>query len=151
MPATSSPLPPPPAMPAAAYASRTGPRALSRAADFYALATPYDQSNINDDHGRPGREDYSVLLLAPAALTLTVTAPAWTGPWTPRTAGTATTATSQRAARRTGTTATPTSVRTARRTGTATTPASVRAARRTGTTATATSTWASRITGTATT
>ena len=133
------------------WGTRISAKALSRERSFFALATPYVETNANDDHGRPGREDYSILLLAPDTIDETVTQPAWTGPWITRRSGTATTATSVRATRRPGTTTTATSVRATRRTGTTTTATSARATRRTGTTTTATSAWASRRTGTATT
>jgi len=64
-----------------AWGTRISAKALSRERAFFALAVPYVESNINDDHGRPGREDYSILLLVPDTIDETVTQPAWTGPW----------------------------------------------------------------------
>lgn len=133
-----------------AWTNRLAAKALSRNRDFYGIARPYIETNANDDHGRPGREDYSVLLLAPASVTLTVTQPPYTGPWTTRASGDATTATTVWASRRTGSTTTATMSWTTRASGSETTSIMAWGPRRTGTTTTATAAWINRRTGTAT-
>lgn len=73
----------------ATWRTLLGPRTRSRLR--YLTARPaYVPSNVNDDHGRPAREDCSVLLLpAPAEpLEHVVTAPRWAGPWRVLRAGT---------------------------------------------------------------
>jgi hypothetical protein len=125
-------------------------RILTRAQDWPALAVPYDQSNINDDHGRDGRRDYSVLLLAAEVMTLTVTAAAWGGPWTTRRTGTLA-VDSAWTARRQASLTTPVSAWAARRPGTGTTATAGWAARRSDTITTNASAWATRREGTGTT
>jgi hypothetical protein len=48
-------------------------RQPSRVENYYALAPAFVPSNVNDDHGRRGRKDYSVLLLAPDMVSLAPT------------------------------------------------------------------------------
>lgn len=133
-----------------AWTNRLTAKALSRTRDFTALARPYDETNANDDHGRNGREDYSVLLLAPDSITLTVTQPAYAGPWTTRASGDTTSATAGWGTRRTGTATTATMSWTTRASGSENTSIMAWAPRRTGTTTTTTAAWTTRRTGTLT-
>ena len=59
--------------PTITWTSRIAPRARDRTRNYRGYAPRFAESNINDDHGRPGRLDYSVLLLPPETLTLTAT------------------------------------------------------------------------------
>jgi hypothetical protein len=128
------------------WQARISSKALSRAGDFYALARPYDLSNINDDHERAGREDYSVVLLDPEVMTLAVSAAAWTGPWVTRRQGTGT-AGAGWAPRRQGTGASAGMGWAPRRSGAAVSAVMSWAPRRTGTTATVDMSWALRRSG----
>lgn len=121
-------------------------RILTRAQDWPGLAVAYDQSNINDDHGRPGRRDYSVLLLAPQVMTLTVTAAPAGLPWVTRRAGTAAVDAAWMA-RRQASLATPVAAWAARRAGTSTTAVAAWAGRRGGAQTTDASAWAARRSG----
>ena len=132
------------------WTNRLTAKALSRTRDFTALARPYDETNANDDHGRNGREDYSVLLLAPDSITLTVTQPAYAGPWTTRASGDTTSATAGWGTRRTGTATTATMSWTTRAAGTETTELMAWSTRSAGLATTATAAWTNRRTGTLT-
>jgi hypothetical protein len=102
----TEPPPPPPAP--GFWRVRIAARTRDRTRNYYGYAPRFAESNINDDHGRAGRLDYSVRLLEPAVLTLTRTAaPAASGfterllggptsplaVWSPRRSGTRATAT----------------------------------------------------------
>lgn len=96
------------------------------------MARPYDVTNANDDHGRPGREDYSILLLAPDSISLDAVQPAWSGPWATRTQGNTASADAAWAARVTGE---------------GTTASAAWAARQQSTTTSENSAWAGRCVG----
>jgi hypothetical protein len=124
----------------------------SRLKNYLFGAMPYVESNANDDHARPGRKDYSVLLAPPApnqrpavrgqrpvnvgpwTVRVTCTTPTGYAIWTLRGAGAGETGQTAWHARHTSTAGTGTVIYLFRAEGLRTTPLAAWSTRRTGTT-----------------
>lgn len=117
-------------MSAPAIARRAG--APDNVSSLYFSVPAYVPSNVNDDHARPGRLDYSVLLTAPATVGDVVSAPAFGERARTRVQGTTTTAVAGWRPRVAGGGSTPAAQLVQRRAASLSTAAAVAAMRRAG-------------------